>query len=380
VPKQPVILSQSAARAIWLRAQKLDQAEPFGAGPDAARAAIAHLGYVQIDTINVIERCHHHILFSRIPQYRRDDLSHLQAADKSIFEYWTHALSYVPTADLPFFVPAMKAYRDKPSTWFGSVTKVEISAMKKRLRTDGPLSIRDIDDDELVEKNHAWASRKPSKRVLQLMFYQGHVAISARDGMVKTYDLIERHFGWDKSPRPATERQVSAYLLDRALKSQGVVSVESICHLNNGAKAAMRELIEARVKARKLVPVRLEGQDKVALWAAPETLEPAGPVAPRTHILSPFDPLIIQRKRLKAFFDYDHIFEAYVPAAKRHYGYFALPILVGDRILAAIDLKTDRVQGKLLTQKLTWLADPGAEAKAAIDIELGRFEDFQLGR
>jgi len=380
VPKKPVILSQSAARAIWLRAQKLDQAEPFGFGPDAARSAITHLGYVQIDTINVIERCHHHILFSRIPQYRRDDLSHLQAADKSIFEYWTHALSYVPTADLPFFVPAMKAYRDKPSAWFGSVTKAEISAMKKRLKIEGPLSIRDIDDDELVEKNHAWASRKPSKRVLQLMFYQGHVAISARDGMVKTYDLIERHFGWDKSPRPATERQVSAYLLDRALRSQGIVSVDSICHLNNGAKAAMRELIEARVKARKLVPVQLEGHEKTTLWAEPETLEPAEAVPPRIHILSPFDPLIIQRKRLKAFFDYDHIFEAYVPAAKRRYGYFALPVLVGDRIVAAIDLKTDRVQGKMLTQKWTWLTDPGAEARAAIDIELGRFEDFQLGR
>ena len=380
MPKKPVTLSPAVARAIWLRAQKLDRAEPFGSGPQAVADAIAHLGYVQIDTINVIERCHHHILFSRIPAYRRADLAQLQAEDKSVFEYWTHALSYVPTADLPFFVPAMKAYRERPSAWFGSVTKTEVSAMKKRLRSEGPLSIRDINDDELVEKDHAWASRKPSKRVLQLMFYQGHVAIAAREGMLKTYELMERHFGWDKPPRPATERQVTAYLLDRALRSQGIVSVDSVCHLNNAAKPAIRALIEARVKSGKLVPVAFEGSDKVPLWAPRAILEPGEPVAPRVHILSPFDPLIIQRKRLKLFFDYDHIFEAYVPQAKRRYGYFALPVLVGDRVLAVIDLKTDRAAGRLLVQKWTWLSEADAETRAAIDAELGRFEAFQLGR
>lgn len=377
--RKPVSLSLDQARAIWLRAQRLDTAEPFGAGPEAVRAAIAHLGYVQIDTINVIERCHHHILFSRIPAYRRGDLAHLQSQDKSIFEYWTHALSYVPTADLPYFVPAMKAYRERPSAWFGSVTKAEVSAMTKRLKTEGPLSIRDIDDDELVDKTHPWASRKPSKRVLQLMFYQGLVAIAAREGMVKTYDLIGRHFDWETSPKAATERQGVAYLLDRALRSQGLVSLESICHLNAPAKKAVRELIEARVKRRQLLPVTLEGAEKAVHWAEPQALEPPPALAPRVHILSPFDPLIIQRKRLKLFFDYDHIFEAYVPAAKRRYGYFALPVLVGDQVVAAIDLKTDRNSGTVLVQKWSWIADPGAEAREAIDAELQRFEAFQLG-
>ncbi|MCP8882997.1 winged helix DNA-binding domain-containing protein [Devosia sp. XJ19-1] len=361
-----------------MRAQRLDAVEPFGAGPEAAQAAIAQLGYVQIDTINVIERCHHHILYARIPAYKRSDLAALQSAQKSIFEYWTHALSYVPTGDLPYFLPAMKAYRENPSAWFGSVTRAEVSAMTRRLKTEGPLSIRDIDDDELVDKTHPWASRKPSKRVLQLMFYQGLVAIAAREGMVKTYDLIGRHFGWEQNPRPATERQVTTYLLDRALRSQGVVSLDSICHLNAPAKKAVRELIEARVKRRQLVPVSIEGAEKVPHWATPEALAIVAPVpANRVHILSPFDPLIIQRKRLKLLFGYDHIFEAYVPAAKRQYGYFALPVLLDDRVVAAVDLKTDRQAGKLLIQKWTWLEEVGAEAKAAIDVELGRFERFQ---
>lgn len=372
-------ISSAQARAIWMKAQRLDASAPFGSGPEAVQAAIGHLGYVQIDTINVIERCHHHILFSRIPDYRRSDLAQVQSGDKSVIEYWTHALSYVPAGDLRFFLPAMRTYRDNPSAWFGSVTAKEISAMKRRLRDEGPLSIRDIDDDELVEKTHLWASRKPSKRVLQLMFYQGHVAISARSGMLKTYDLMERHFGWERAPKPATEKQVTAYLLDRALRSQGIVSLDSICHLNAKAKPAIRDLIEARVKRRQLVPVIIEGAEKVPHWAEPAALDMEIAPSDTVHILSPFDPLIIQRKRLNLFFGYDHLFEAYVPAAKRRYGYFALPVLVGDRVVAAVDLKTDRAAGKLLVQKWNWIEEIGAEEKVRIDEELGRFERFQLG-
>lgn len=378
--RKTVTLTAAEARAIWLRAQKLDSAAPFGSGPQAAQAAIAHLGYVQIDTINVIERCHHHILFSRIPAYRRQDLAQLQSQEKSIFEYWTHALSYVPLADMAYFLPAMKAYRQNPNSWFGTVSREEVSAMVRRLKSEGPLSIRDIADDELVDKTHPWASRKPSKRVLQSMFYQGLVAISARQGMVKTYDLIGRHFDWDKSPRPASDRQVTAYLLDRALRSQGMISLDSICHLNAKAKKAVAEQIDTRVRRRQLVPVVIEGAEHAPHWIVPEALTGSAPMAPRVHILSPFDPLIIQRKRLKLFFGYDHVFEAYVPASRRQYGYFALPIIVGDQIVAAVDFKTDRAAGRLLVQKWSWLTDPGAEAKVAIDAELGRFESFQLDR
>jgi uncharacterized protein YcaQ len=380
VPKAPLALSQIAARHIWIAAQRLDTAAPFGAGPAATSAAIAHLGYVQIDTINVIERCHHHILFSRIPFYRRGDLAHNQSADKSIFEYWTHALSYVPVADLPFFVPAMKRQRETPSRWFGSVTPDEIKKMLGRLRKEGPLSIRDIGDDELVDKNHPWASRKPSKRVLEMMFIQGLVVVSARRGMLKTYDLTARHFGWTGQPKAATERQATAYKLDRALRSQGLVSLDSVCHLDAPGKAAIKELIDARVRRKLLVPVAIEGAEKVPHWAEPAALAAMASEPPNlVHILSPFDPLIIQRKRLKLFFGYDHIFEAYIPAAKRQLGYFTLPVLLGDRIVAALDLKTDRSAKKLLIQQETWLEDVGAEGKAAVDEALGRFERFQLG-
>ncbi len=286
----------------------------------------------------------------------------------------------MPVADFAYFLPAMKRFRDINDTWFGKVTPAEITAMTRRLKREGPLSIRDIADDELVEKHHPWASRKPSKRVLQLMFYQGLVVISARQGMVKTYDLTARHFGWERMPRPASERQITAYKLDRALRSQGVVSLDSICHLEPSTKPAVLALIESRVKRKQLVEVAMEGAERVKLWAAPETLEsPVEPLSPeRVHLLSPFDPLIIQRKRLKLFFGYDHLFEAYVPADKRKLGYFALPVLMGDRIVAAIDLKADRTERRLLTQKLTWLAEPGAAEQQALDTALDRFAAFQF--
>src|SRR5690606_37270960 len=184
----PFPLTQLQARQLWLRAQRLDTVAPFGGGAAATPAAIAHLDYVQIDTINVIERCHHHILWSRIPAYRRSDLSTAQSTDISVFEYWTHALSYVHSAELPYFLPAMQQHRANPGRWFGSVTPAESKTMLARLRSEGPLLIRDIGDDVLVDKNHPWASRKPSKRVLEMMFYQGLVTIAARQGMVKTYD------------------------------------------------------------------------------------------------------------------------------------------------------------------------------------------------
>jgi hypothetical protein len=128
------------------------------------------------------------------------------------------------------------------------------------------------------------------------------------------------------------------------------------------------------------VPVAVEGAGKAEHWARPESLDTVPDVEEIVHILSPFDPLAIQRKRLNLFFDYGHVFEAYVPKEKRKLGYFALPVLVGEEIVAAIDLKTDREKRKLLTQKWTWVGNGSARPhKRQIEEALHRFERFQLG-
>jgi uncharacterized protein len=374
------VLTKTQARHIWLRAQRLDTSAPFGDGPEATRLAVEHLGYVQIDTINVIERCHHHILFARIPGYQRAHLRQAQSTDKTVFEYWTHALSYVPTRDIRFFLGAMRRREHLPSRWFGEVTQRDQRKVLTLIKKGGPITIRDIDDDVLVEKNHPWASRKPSKRALQVAFYQGVVTISERVGMLKTYELMDRHFGWETRPRPASERQIVDYRLERALRAQGLVSVDSVCFLDAKRKPAIRQLIETSVRRKQLVPVTFDGAEKVEHWMRPEALHAdPEPAEEMVHILSPFDPLIIQRKRLQLFFDYEHRFEAYLPKEKRVFGYLALPVLIGDAVVAAIDLKTDRAKRKLQIQKWTWVGRSSPRShKRRIEEELHRFERFQL--
>jgi uncharacterized protein len=378
---KPVPVSKAKARRIWLNAQRLDQAAPFGAGASATPTAVAHLGYVQIDTINVVERCHHQILYTRIPDYRREHLRQAQSIDKSVFEYWTHALAYIPTADIRYFTRAMKSEDGGRSLTFSLVKRGDLQKVLGRIRRNGPLTIRDIDDDVLVEKIHEWASRKPSKRALQLAFFRGILTVSQREGMLKTYELTTRHFGWERLPKAAPESERMAYLTDRALRAQGVVSLDSICHLDAPRKAAIAKLISARVGRKELMPVALEGA-RHEHWVTPAMLEaPLEPVPDIVHIFNPFDPLVIQRKRLAAIFGYEHRFEAYVPKEKRVFGYFAQPVLVGDEIVAVLDLKTDRERGKLLIQKWTWLRKDGRkELRQKIERELDRFERFQLAR
>jgi uncharacterized protein len=384
-PRQLPIVSLQRARALWIEAQRLTDREPFGAGPEAVHAAIHHLGYVQIDTINVIERCHHHILYNRIPAYRRADLAHAQSVDKTVFEYWTHALSYLPVEDFGFYAGTMSQHRKNPAGWGGQVTPRERRKILNRVRDEGALAISDIKDDKLVDKYHPWASRKPSKSALQAGFYNGQLVISRREGMLKTYELTERHFGWDRPPKPASTPQILRYVLNRALTAQGLVGLESICFNNTYAKPVVSKpdmvaLLEKETRAKRLMEVQLEGAGDTPFWLKPEDLQRVIAPPALTHILSPFDPLIIQRKRTEMILGYAHLFEAYIPPAKRQLGYFTLPVLHGDEIVAALDLKADRQTGKLLIQAWHWVGNGEASRhKSAIEEQLDRFAAFQFG-
>ena len=376
-------MNRERVRDIWLKAQGLSEARPFGRGPQATPRAVQHLGYVQIDTINVIERSHHHILYSRIPDYKRAHLHQAQTHDKSVFEYWTHALAYISSKDYRYFIPAMKRRKATPSSWYSSVSKADLQKVMRLIKKEGPISIRDIDDDILVEKDHEWASRKPSKRALQLAFNGGDLVISERQGMLKKYELTERHFGWDKKPKAATANEVVDYEIDRGLRSQGVVSIDSLCHLEKTPhKKEILRRVEGRVRKGSLIPVHIEDVSKIQFWMKPELLDhKVEHPEDLVHILSPFDSLVIQRKRFYMFFDYDHRFEAYLPKEKRKYGYFALPVLIGDKAVAVLDLKTDRQKQKLLVQQWNWLGKhKSQDNKKMIEQELHRFEKFQLDR
>ncbi|MFN3453552.1 MAG: winged helix-turn-helix domain-containing protein [Pseudobdellovibrio sp.] len=371
-------IDQDFAKNKIIEAQGLNQKKPFGLGVSAVSKAVSHLGYVQIDTINVVERCHHHILYNRIPDYKTQYLHEAQSQEKSVFEYWTHALSYISTSDYKYFLHRMQNMGDL--NYFKSVTDEDYKKVRALLK-NGPLGIRDIKDDVKIEKTHLWGTSKPSKKALEFGFYKGDFTVSERNGIIKQYDLSQRHFNWKTKPKPATEIEYGEYILNRALRSQVFVNADSICYLENKRKNLIKGLLQKKLEKHELVEVILPNFERTQLYAQPEVLDVKTASSKLTHILSPFDPLVIQRKRLKMFFDYEHLFEAYIPKEKRKYGYFTLPVLHKNNFIALLDLKVDRERQKLLIQNWVWLKKyKSSELKKIIDIELDRFEKFQLKR
>ena len=276
MPRKPIALPKAQARRIWLRAQRLDEAAPFGDGPEATRAAVEHLGYVQIDTINVVERCHHQILYTRIPAYQREHLRQAQTVDKTVFEYWTHALSYVPTRDMRFFV------RRDEAEWQAAQRLVSRGEGRRPAPRAGAHPHATARSPSATSTMTCWwrrttpgrAASLPSARCSSRSIAACSPSASA-PGMLKTYELMTRHFGWDAAPKPASEARVSDYLLDRALRSQGVVSLDSICHLDAPRKPAMRRLIERARAPRRAGAGRARGRGQAEHWVRPEVLDPA---------------------------------------------------------------------------------------------------------
>lgn len=380
--QQKNVLSIETAKKIWMRHQGLHKSSAFGAGTKGTLKAIQQLGWVQIDTINVIERAHHHILWSRVPNYRPQHLVHLQSQEKSIFEYWSHVLSYFPRESFYFHRLRMEMNKVKPNKWYSSVSKMDRHRMLERIDVDGPISIRDITDDVLVEKDHEWSSRKPSKKVLQLLFNRGELVISERQGMLKKYELTERHFETQEEVQIPTEEEVFLYKLEREVRAQGIVSIDSMMPMTYKAdKVKMEKLVRAQEEEGKLISVQIPGISGEHWMAKKERKDKADFDENLVHILSPFDPLVYNRKRFHFFFNHDYRFEAYVPKSKRKYGYFALPIIVGSELVALIDMNADREKNQLLIQQWTWtIKKPSQKVKNLIEDRIGEFEKFQFNR
>lgn len=375
-------LSIEDAKRILIRHQGLHKFSAFGQGAQGALKAIKQIGWVQIDTINVIERAHHNILWSRVPNYRPKHLVQLQSVDRSVFEYWSHVLAYFPTESLYFHRLRMEKNKVSPTKWYASVSAMDRKRMLERIEVDGPISIRDVTDDVLVEKDHEWSSKKPSKKVLQLLFNRGELAISERQGMLKKYELSERHFENLEDMQIPTEDEVLNYKLDRELRAQGIVSIESMMPMTYKAdKLKMEKIVRAQQESGKLVSVQISGVRGEHWMEKNENKSKAAVDESLVHILSPYDPLVYNRKRFQAYFGHEYRFEAYSPKSKRKYGYFALPVIVDSELVALIDMKTDRENDELLIQQWTWMIKkPSRKLKASIEERIGEFEKFQLDR
>lgn len=337
-------------RRLALSAQGLLQNQPYGRGLAGARKAIEHIGYVQIDTISVVERAHHHVLYARVPDFETGMLNQmLQGGD--IFEYWSHAAAFLPMADFRFSLPYKHAIKSGQTHWYRTRDQKLMDELLTRIRSDGPVRSRDLECN--TQKSSGWWDWKPAKKALEQLYMQGDLMVSDRTGFQKTYDLTERVLPAGVDTRMPSVEEFAAHLLDQQLRCHGLVSLKGICYQrrDTSLRQAAKNLLDERLAQGDLEEIQLDtGEIFVAPAGALE--QPLPRVSNRLLILSPFDNSVIQRDRLKALFDYDYQIECYVPEAKRRYGYFCLPLMYRDQFIGRMDCKVHRKERRLEIKSL----------------------------
>ena len=376
---QPLKIDNRAARHLWLASQWLATAPT---GPLDLPAIIRALGFVQLDSIQVVARAHHHILWSRNQNYREPMLDTLMTRDRGIFEHFTHDASVLPMEFLPMWERQFRRKRERiaKAGWFSTMLdEPGRAAIKARIAAEGPLSTHAF-DTKIAGPKEMW-SRPPHKLALDYMWYAGELATCHRAGFTKVYDLAERIF-------PAALRETHIPDLEQ---------IDWLCHaaldrLAFGTPGEIRKFWDAVdrrevsdwiARTPDLRPVEIEtAQGEWLPSLAPADIETRlaalKPPTTRLRILNPFDPVTRDRARLARLFGFDYRIEMFVPAAKRLWGYYVFPILEGDRFVGRIEVKADRKADTLTVQNF-W-PEPGiawpASRYAKLDAELDRLRRF----
>ena len=361
-------LSNKRARHLALTGQLFRGRRFSASNKECVARTIEHLGYVQIDTISVVERAHHHTLWARCSDYHPDILHELQAADRRIFEYWGHAASFLPISDYRFYIPRMKRFRSNHTGWEGEWHRKYghlLDPVLNRIRTEGPLSSKDFESPD-DRRRGTWWDWKPAKAALELLLWRGDLMVTERRKFQRVYDLTERVLPSDVDTSEPDEDELGEYLVMRALNAHGVVRQKEIVdHIHAAKKPIIIAALKRLVEENQVVQIDIDHIEK-GPWFAREAMINAissdDLECEMAYILSPFDNLIIQRDRLKLLFDFDYTLECYVPKAKRVYGYFTLPILYGDRFIARIDPKADR-KTKTLILRNVYFENPNPSEK-----------------
>ncbi|MFV5263084.1 winged helix-turn-helix domain-containing protein [Acinetobacter courvalinii] len=365
----------SLLKALALSHQGLHKNDIFGEGLSGTLNAIEHLGYVQIDTISVVERAHHHVLWNRVPDYQLDHLNQL-VQQQLIFEHWAHAASYLPMRDYRYAIPLMNAIRNGESRYFRADQRL-MNEILARVRAEGKIQLRQM-EKQTREGSAGWWNAGPSRKALEQLFMQGDLIICERNGMEKVYDLTERCIPQGIDLSTPTLHEYADYLLKMNIRAHGVFTWKQLLHLKGKVlRHVMRTVLDDYIDAGLVKVLQLENGQTV--YAASAILEHQPIIQPELKILSPFDNLVIHRERLDCLFDFNYRIECYVPAAKRQYGYFCLPLLYADRFVGRIDCKVHRREKRLEVIALH-LEDPNMQDWEAfinaLELELQRFAEF----
>jgi uncharacterized protein YcaQ len=373
-------ISLPEARRIALAAQGFGQSRPAVSTRAHLTRVTERLGLHQIDSVNVLARAHYMPAFSRLGSYDRswlDDAAWGRGPKRRLFEYWAHEASLLPM-DLHPQLRWRMARADRGEVgWkglriFAGERRADALALLERIRSDGPLAASDFEGGR---SRSGWWEWGEAKQILEWLFWAGHVTTATRrGGFERVYDLTERVIPRTVMDAPTPETLVAQRLLiERSARSLGIATAAELRDYfrlkpdeAGGAISALRE-------EGILVPARVENSAQMAFvhrdaWR-PRRLSARA-------LLSPFDPLIWERSRTERLFDFHYRIGIYTPAAKRTHGYYALPFLHGDRIVARTDLKADRKTGKLIVHSVHLEPGAPADTREALGAELRLLADW----
>ena len=379
-PRESLTLAQ--ARRVALGAQGFTDSIPRGT-PDrrTLRRVVNRTGLFQVDSVNVLARAHYLPLFSRIGPYPASLLENAAyRAPRMLFEYWGHEASLIPVELHPLLRWRMANARDHAWGGMRQIAKDRpelLSGLISDITADGPLTSAQLSerhDRHLPRRTGPWWDWSDVKRGLEFLFWAGEITTAERRGFERAYDLPERVLPSDVMSAPTPDRaDAQRELLRRSIRSLGVATARDLRDYYRLPAADCKTRIPELVESGDLLPVAVEG------WKNPAFLDPAAAFPRRIRraaLLSPFDPVVWERDRTERLFGFRYRIEIYVPAPKRVYGYYVLPFLLDDALVARVDLKADRQAGVLLVQSAWSEPDAPAETAARLAAELHRMAEW----
>ncbi|HVF57738.1 MAG TPA: crosslink repair DNA glycosylase YcaQ family protein [Pyrinomonadaceae bacterium] len=370
----PVVTAR-AARLLLMDAQGL-LADPTRPATRATlRRLVEQMGFVQLDSINVVERAQHLTLASRSDAYRREHFAHLLEKDRRLFEHWTHDASAVPVKWFAHWKPrfARERERIRSHPWWrqrmGDEPERVIDHVRERIAREGPLRSKDFEHDGRGESS-AWWGWKPQKAALEFLWSTGELMVARRESFQKVYDLTGRVFPEQHAAAQPTEQEHVEWACSTALERLVIATPKELSDFWNAVGIAQAKTwCEEALRAGRVTPVVVEslgGAKPRPAYALPgweKRLRKLPAPPERTRLLCPFDPVLRDRARALRLFGFDYRFEAFVPGPKRQYGYYVLPILEGDRLVGRLDPKFHRDRGLLEIRRVFW--EPGVKPTRA---------------
>ncbi|WEO76200.1 crosslink repair DNA glycosylase YcaQ family protein [Cryobacterium sp. SO2] len=365
-------LSPALARRIALAAQGFGRpaAAPGAAAPGIRQlgALVERLGLLQIDSVNVFERSHYVPAFSRLGPYDKAQLDRLSTGAKPrLTEYWVHEASLIPVDDWPLFRWRMQAFRGRAASddaHWSQVNAPMLAWLRDELAANGPMRASAIEHDA-NKRSGPWWGWSDVKIGLETLFRWGDVVSGGRERFERVYALPEQVFGSDLLNRQVSAADAHRALIAQSARAHGIGTVKDLADYFRLRTEPARAAIDELVDSGELLPVQVPGWGRNgapgAAWLhrdarLPRTMDVAA-------VLSPFDPVVWERARAERMFGFHYRIEIYTPKEKRQFGYYVLPVLLGDTIVGRVDLKNDRQAGVLRVQA-SW-AEAGAPADTA---------------